>query len=114
MTSIDSGSLALLLFGLVLATFRVTRLVTRDDFPPVLWLRTRVVRARPDRSRQTPDGWVTTHWWLGELVTCLWCASAYVSAALVYAAWLLVGMPLPVLVWLAVWGGGAFLADLRE
>jgi hypothetical protein len=110
-------SLALLLAVLALATFRLTRLVTRDDFPPVFWARTRIQRARPlvtvvpTVTDGTPQ---FRYWWLGELVSCHWCASAYVSAGLVGVTWLLHGLPLPVFSWLAVWGAGAFVANLAD
>lgn len=51
-----------------------------------------------------------TYWWLGELVSCPWCASAYVSGALVTVTWWLHGMPLPVLCWLAVWAAAAAIS----
>jgi hypothetical protein len=46
---------------------RVTRLITQDTYPPVVWLRT---------------------WWAGvtndgpweKLVTCPWCAAPYITA----------------------------------
>ncbi len=104
-------SLTLELVVLALATFRVTRLVTRDDFPPIHWARTRIQGARSSVMVRAADGsdshW--RYWWLGELVTCPWCASAYVSGALVAFVWFVRGMPLPVLCWLAVWGAGATL-----
>jgi hypothetical protein len=122
---------------LVLAAYRLTRLVIKDTFPPVLWLRDKVVGGwRPltepeqylalgDDPADVPfettevDGvrhrWVARHrWsphWLAELMSCPWCASAYVSGALVAATDLTVGLPVPWLVGPAVWAGAALLAS---
>lgn len=106
-------SLWLLLVVLALATFRLTRLITRDDFPPILWARTRIQRARPTVTKSATLGHeaYVDYWWLGELVSCPWCASAYVSGGVVAATWYLHGLPLPVFCWLAVWGAGAYVAD---
>ncbi len=108
-------SLTLELVVLALATFRVTRLVTRDDFPPIYWTRTWIQRARPGVTvRRGESSGHLRYWWLGELVTCPWCASAYVSGVLVALVWFTRGMPLPVLCWLAVWGAGAALAHWTD
>jgi hypothetical protein len=112
-------SLWLVLVVLTLATFRVTRLITRDDFPPIwnarIWLR----QLRPVETRRYLDAsgeWYekSDYWWLGELVSCPWCASAYVSGAFVGTVWLLHGMPLPILCWLAVWGAAAAIAYVTD
>lgn len=123
---------------LSVATYRLTRLIVKDDFPPVLWLRDRLVggwrpltegeRAQARSEKPTPfemrdvdhgDGpvascylirwrWVPT--WLADLLSCPWCASGWVSLALVVAVAFTVGVPAPLLVWPAVWGAGALLA----
>jgi hypothetical protein len=106
---------------LILASYRVTRLIVYDDFPPIFWLRSKITYARPPITR-TDKVWdyrtgqwqwgdsEIDYWWLGELVNCPWCTSAYVSGAGVLIMWAVYGMPLPILVWLAVWGGSAALA----
>jgi hypothetical protein len=113
---------------LSLATFRLTRLITKDDFPPIFYARRWVQSRRPAEWRRParvgvrgagPDALFgeepyADYWWFGELVSCAWCASAYVSGALVLFVWLLHGLPLPLLWWFAVWGAGAFLAHLSE
>lgn len=108
-------SLWLLLIVLSFATFRLTRLVTRDDFPPIFWARTRIQRARPLIVKKPASGEAyQDFWWLGELVSCPWCASAYISAGLVVTTWLWRGLPLPLFCWLAVWGAGAALAHWTD
>ncbi len=58
----------------VIAVYRITRLITTDTFPPVAWLRERLVRGRP-----------VTHWlpyMLGANgnTGCPWCVSVWVAA----------------------------------
>lgn len=118
-----------MLVVLSLATFRLTRLVVRDDFPPIAWAREKIQRARPPVAQrsmvvrwdgngsfnlefydeQSSEHW--RFWWLGELLSCYWCASAYVAGALTALATLTVSVPTPWLMWLATWGAGAVLAD---
>lgn len=142
-------TLFLVILGLPGAAYRLTRLITKDTFPPVLWLRDHIaggvrkpVRAElyheeypndlePGVSRLVPgmhgvwylgpDGEVLVHrgkakWsphWLGELITCPWCASAYVSAATTaygaYLGWF--SWPQAVVVWLYVWAVAAIVAS---
>lgn len=130
----------LLVSLMVLAVFRLTRLVVNDDFPPVLWLRDRLVGGwRPltekewaavrDRDTVTafkvqdvdhghgPVGsryltrarWVPQ--WLADLLSCPWCASGWIALGLTVGVALTVGVPAPLIVWPAVWGGGALLAS---
>lgn len=125
----------LLLLVMSLATYRITRLVVEDTFPPVLWLRDRVAGGwRPvtdspkDQSfvkRSDGGGTVAeidgvmhmyvrrsrwSRFWLAELLSCSWCASGWVAAGVTAGAWAWHGFPLPVLVWLVVWAIGALIA----
>jgi hypothetical protein len=138
--------LSVLLLGL--AAYRLTRLVVRDTFPPVLWLRDRLVGGwRPLTTPESdlwwagaphhadhPDAGVDhptlgtvknvqgvnsryvrrVSWsphWLAELLSCPWCASAYVSGALTALTDVTYGLPAPWLVGLAVWAFSALLAS---
>ena len=69
---------------LVLTAWRVTHLIVADDFPPIRWTRRRVVAAGPE--------------WLGDLVTCVYCAGVWVAGAAVLAADLVASVPAPWLV----------------
>lgn len=127
---------------MALTVYRVTRFITRDTFPPVLWLRDHLAGGWRDltseeqrflfgqaataedrvklrrlwsvntdgtqrylyRSRFSP-------YWLAELITCPWCASAYVAGALTLTVDLTYGLPVPWLIGPAVWGAGALLAS---
>lgn len=54
---------------LALASFRLQRIVTTDDWPPSEWFRDRVgIRTGED------SGWFT-------LATCAWCFGLWISAA---------------------------------
>jgi Protein of unknown function (DUF1360) len=57
---------------LAATAWRITHLITEDDFPPIRWARRRLVAGGPE--------------WLGDLVSCTWCASVWVAGALVLAA----------------------------
>jgi hypothetical protein len=84
-----------------LGTYRLTRLLTKDDFPPLRWLRHRTTR-------------LGVRWeWVEDLVTCHWCASGWITAALVGGSAVVVGVPLPWLVWPAAWAVGAWLAHVE-
>lgn len=85
---------------LALATFRLARFVTRDDYP--LWapLRARITRRWPP----TPGAW-------SEVVLCPWCCSPYLGAALL-VAWLFVPYWLaPVVLILALSAVAGLLAE---
>lgn len=121
----------LLLIVISLAIYRLTRLIVKDTFPPVLWLRDRLVggwRPLTEKERLRTDGddwpmqkidgvenryvyrWRRSPYWLSDLLSCPWCASGWVSLAVVVAVAFTVGVPAPLLVWPAVWGAGSLIA----
>jgi hypothetical protein len=112
--------------------YRLTRLVVKDTFPPVLWLRDRLaggwrpltdgewreIRSGKGESlkpfeviKDVQNRWITrAKWspdWLAELITCPWCASAYVSGALTGITDCVIGIQWPWLVGIAVWAVAA-------
>lgn len=135
------------LTALSLATFILTHLVVTLDFPPVLWLRRKVVGGwRPPTMKETyhpsyprgeldvgmtmaPPGlplcsldddgeirmWDTRSdrvpFFFAELMSCPWCAGGWIAAAVTAGASLTVGVPAPVLMWLASWALGSLLAS---
>lgn len=100
--------LVLLLFT-GLATFRLTRLVVRDDFPLVRIPRERVIGKDGD---QHLGRWYEP---FGELISCHWCASGWISLALTVGVALLTPLDAPVmdwvLLWWATWAVGSATAD---
>lgn len=126
-----------LLVLLILVAYRATRLVVRDAFPPVLWARDRLAGGwRPLSAKEKeifhefapqdlgPDyteingvlnRYITrAKWsphWLAELITCPWCASAYVSGALVLITDCVIGIQWPWLMGGAVWAGASLIAS---
>lgn len=130
----------LLLIIASLATYRLTRLVVSDDFPPVLWVRDRLAggwrpltdaewkivrQASPDErpfrmadvdhgagpvASRWVDRWKWVPSWLAALLSCSWCASGWISLAVVVMVAFTIGVPAPVLVWPAVWAAGALIA----
>ena len=116
---------------LVLTVYRATRLIVKDTFPPVLWLRDRIAGGwRPltepelrgnvqfrhtQEIKGVKNRWVERpRWsphWLAELITCPWCASGWITGVVVLATDLTTGLPLPWLYGPAVWGAAALLAS---
>lgn len=121
----------LLLVVMSLCTYRLTRIVTRDDFPPVLWVRDRLAGGwRPlttdEREHQGDLGhiqlingvdqrYIRRHkWsppWLGDLVSCPWCASGWLSLGITIGVASTIGVPAPALVWPAIWAVSALIAS---
>lgn len=115
---------------LAFASFRLTRLIVKDDFPPIAAFRSYIQRARPAVRKQglavrASNGHVERYdldggdpnedpwrwWWAGELVSCHWCVSAYVAAGAVACVDITAGVPMPVLWAFATWGAAAVLTD---
>jgi hypothetical protein len=71
-----------------LTSYRLTRLLARDTFPPLAVQRARI------SGRWGRDSWQA---YLSE---CQWCVGVYVSAAVTGAVWWVAdGLPMPALVW---------------
>jgi hypothetical protein len=129
----------LLLVVMSLAVYRLTRLVIKDTFPPVLWMRDRVaggwraltpeewgqvhekgdgytspkftVSSRDGEAERWVVRWGWSPQWLADLASCAWCASGWISLALTAGVAFTIGVPAPLLTWPAVWGAGALLAS---
>lgn len=126
-----------LLLMLSLSSYRLTRLIVKDTFPPVLWFRDHLAGGWRDLTTEeqrflsgekrselyklwnvNPKGTQRylyrsrfSRYWLAELITCPWCASGWISGALTALTDLTVGLPVPWLFGPAVWGAAALLAS---
>lgn len=87
---------------LTLTTYRITRLLVVDNFPPILWVREKLTGDEDEGIEPAP--WVP--WWLQYLAGCYWCMSVWVSGFTTLAVTLALDLPYPLL----VWGGVAALA----
>lgn len=116
------GLTILLIF---LATFRVTRLVIEDTFPPVGVPREWIVNWWDPDSEwahryETRTGHpARAHWGalgrsLRYLFSCPWCMSVWVGAGVVYAFTRFVEVPQPWAVWIASSAATGLLASLEE
>lgn len=120
--------LYLLLVVMSLATYRLTRLVTKDTFPPVLWVRDQLAggwreatQAEVDKGAELqmiegePHVYVQrVRWspqWLADLISCPWCSSGWVSMGVVGACATFSSVPELLVVWPAVWAAGALIAS---
>jgi hypothetical protein len=54
--------------------------------------------------------WKRSPFWLAELISCPWCCSGWIALAVTGGVWATVGLPVPLLVWPAVWAAGALIA----
>jgi len=93
---------------LSLAVFRISRLIVTDRISEPLRLRllarfpsSETVFTEPGPGRfwaESLDGWAVEHpHWLGELVSCMWCVSWWISLIVTVGWW---AAP-TVIVWLA-------------
>ena len=127
---------SLLLLVMSLAVYRGTRLVVADTFPPVLWLRDRLAGGWRDATQyelndqswlpmagreqifREIDGvpsryvyrWNWVPQWLADLISCPFCASGWIALVVTAGVWAAVGLPVPVLCWLATWALGGLIA----
>jgi hypothetical protein len=100
----------LLYLVISLVTFRVTRLVVKDTFPPIAVPRMWIINWwDPDEvwiiEHPKAHGLTVPHWGalgrsLRYLLTCPWCMSFWLGAAVVYVFTLYVSVPLPVVAWI--------------
>jgi hypothetical protein len=109
----DGGlmDLWLLLIVMSLATYRLTRFVVEDTFPPMLWVRHKLVGGWTGPDEETPvyrARWVPQ--WLADLLSCPYCASGWIAAGVTAGVWAVAGLPVPLLCWVAVWAVGGLLA----
>jgi hypothetical protein len=96
-TAIDNLTLIRLLI-LTFGVFSITRLITTDTFPLFEWARNWIFDRFPKSGHQTKKRPTRGKWivinggggfyvnegvWLGELISCPWCAGFYVSLAAV-------------------------------
>lgn len=112
--------MTLLLFvGLVVAIWRVTRLLIKDEFPPVLALRIWVFRefARVDEDGHVAGGrkWgpvpAGLSYAVAYIFTCMWCMSFWVGLVVwALADWRL-SVPYP---WLIVAAGSGFSGIMSQ
>jgi hypothetical protein len=82
-----------------LASYRITRLLVRDEFPPISVRRARIAERWGDES------------WQAYLSTCSWCAGVYVAGLVTLATWAATGLPVPALVWASAAAVTGFLAS---
>ena len=104
----------LLLIVMTLTTYRTAKLLTEDAFPPLLALRQRIT----DPYATAPDDPIrrTTRvpYWLAYLWTCMWCMPVWTSAVVTGLTAITIGVPAPLLVWLAIAAGASLISHVEE
>lgn len=82
---------ALLWFGMVVAIWRTTRLLVKDEFPPVAALRSWFIETFGRRSQRTGEliggkRWGALGFSIAYVWSCMWCMSFWVGLALWWLA----------------------------
>lgn len=117
----------LLWVGLIVATWRVTRLLVKDEFPPIKVIRNWFIdtfwdAAFEDERPQRPAGVTRWSWFwrrfghsIAYLWTCMWCMSFWVGLALWWSAvWLGFSVPLPWLLLAAASGVSGLIGNIEN
>ena len=103
-----------------LATFRVTRLIIEDTFPPLGVPREWIMNWwDPDDKWMFDHKAARPHWGalgrsLRYLFSCPWCMSVWAGGPIVYVFTRFTEVPLPWAVWIAASGVTGLLASLEE
>lgn len=107
-------STEVLLILMTLATYRLAKLLTEDSFPPLLALREKITNpyasAPDDPIRRTTK----VPYWLAYLWTCMWCMPVWTSALVTGLTALTIGVPAPLLVWIAIAAGASLISHVEE
>ena len=97
-----------------LTSYRVARFIVDDQFPPMKWLRGKLTGpyAAPldEPERQTTK----VPYWLAYLFTCPWCMTVWTAGLVTLLVAVTVGVPAPLLVWLAVAAVAALISHLED
>lgn len=94
-----------------LTVYRLTRLVVRDTFPPILWIRKRLVG---DETEEVLPSWSWTPTWVSDLLSCPYCASGWISLGTMLIVDAYTSLPLPILWWFAIWAGGVVTYNYED
>jgi hypothetical protein len=97
-----------------LAAYRVARFIVDDEFPPMKWLREKFTGpyAAPLDSPERQNTRVP--YWLAYLFTCPWCMTVWTAGLVTLLVAVTVGVPAPLLVWLAVAAAAALTSHLED
>lgn len=110
---------ALWALALMITTWRVTRILVVENFPPAAalrdWVRDTFGVDNEDGDLVGPKRWGLLGYSLAYLWTCQWCMSVWVGAA-VYAAWYWAGpgVMLPVVVVAAASGLAGLISMIDD
>ena len=112
----------LLVLLILLTTYRTTRLIIEDTFPPIGVPREKFLNwLKPTDQRVIAEGDVFPKGHLGALgrslhylFTCPWCMSVWVGAGIIWGVMQYVSVPMPILVWAASSAVTGLLANLEE
>lgn len=97
-----------------LASYRIARFIVDDEFPPMKWIRDKITGpyAAPLDSPERRDTKVP--YWLAYLFTCPWCMTVWTAGLVTLLVAATVGVPAPLLVWLAVAAAAALISHFED
>lgn len=97
-----------------LSSYRIARFIVDDQFPPMKWLREKFTGpyAAPLDSLERQQTRIP--YWLAYLFTCPWCMTVWTAGLVTLLVAVTVGVPAPLLVWLAVAAAAALISHLED
>lgn len=110
----------LLWFGMVVAIWRVTRLLVKEDFPPVVKIRDWSIdtfgRRNADNELVGGKRWGIVGYSIAYVWTCMWCMSVWVGIGMwaVVSFWLGLHVSYPFLLVAAGSGLAGIIGSLDE
>lgn len=104
---------------IILVTFRVTRMIIEDTFPPIGVPRRRLMNWWDPTNDPSAPLAAQPHWGafgrsLRYLFSCPWCMSVWVGAAVVWIFTLYVSVPLPYAAWIVAAAGTGLIATAED
>lgn len=102
---------------LACVTARITRLVIKDTFPTLVWIREKLIgklEERPDGTYlQVKKGIFPSDGAMAKLLDCPWCASFWVSFPVVIVSDQFITLEAPVLIFIAQWFIASYLLAIE-
>ena len=97
-----------------LASYRIARFIVDDQFPPMKWLREKITGPYATPLDSSERASTRVPYWLAYLFTCPWCMTVWTAGLVTLLVTVTVGVPAPLLVWLAAAAVAALISHLED